>query len=347
MNKQKKIKIVQVGIGRMGNYWLKTIMESKEVELIGVVEINDQLIERRIKEYSIDRKDIFKSLPEAIETTKPDGILNVTPPNIHEEIDLISLQFGVPVLSEKPLSDNLESAKKIVDESNKTGVLCMVAQDYRYTKQIQTLKKILLEERLGKPEAVFVNFFKKLPLKDILEYCRKMSHLLITDMSIHHFDAMRLLFKSELNSVWARGFNPSWSWLEKNSYVIAVLELENGIKISYNASFSSLGKETSWIGDWRIECEKGVIVMSKHSSQTGYLPGLEGETIELFTIDKKQIKVEMENLEFEKQAYLLHEFYRALTEGIKPATICQDNIKTMNIVINTIKSIETGLEVRC
>ena len=42
------------------------------------------------------------------------------------------------------------------------------------------------------------------------------------------------------------------------------------------------------------------------------------------------------------QAYLLHEFYTAVTEGIAPATTCQDNIKSLAIVCNLVESFQTG-----
>ena len=46
------------------------------------------------------------------------------------------------------------------------------------------------------------------------------------------------------------------------------------------------------------------------------------------------------------QAYLLNEFYEAVTQGKPPATTCQDNIKSLGIVFNVVKSFETGQVVR-
>ena len=82
----KKIRVVQVGMGRMGNEWLKEVMASQEVEFAGFVEIDDQIIEKRAKEHGLDRKKIFKSLPEALRKVEADGLINVTPLKVHEEI---------------------------------------------------------------------------------------------------------------------------------------------------------------------------------------------------------------------------------------------------------------------
>ena len=49
--------------------------------------------------------------------------------------------------------------------------------------------------------------------------------------------------------------------------------------------------------------------------------------------------------EFAAQARLLHEFYEAVIQGKPVATTCQDNIKSLDIVFDVIKSCETGLPV--
>ena len=164
--KNKIIRVIQVGLGRMGYYWLKTVMASQEVKFVGFVEINDLIIEKRVKEYRLDRKIIFKSLPEALKRVKPDGVIDITPPSVHKKIALTSLEAGVPVLSEKPLSDTIESARRIVRKSNETGILHIVAQGYRYSEGMQTLKKVLAEKKLGRPEIGIPEKSVKKPFKD-------------------------------------------------------------------------------------------------------------------------------------------------------------------------------------
>jgi hypothetical protein len=46
------------------------------------------------------------------------------------------------------------------------------------------------------------------------------------------------------------------------------------------------------------------------------------------------------------QAYLLQEFYEAVTQGKPAVTTCQDNIKSLGIVFDVVQSFETGTVVR-
>jgi len=327
----EKTKVIQVGIGGMGNAWLKAVLDSKEVEFAGFVEINERIAKEQAQKYGLNKKIIFKSLPEALKRVKTDGVIDVTPPQFHEEISLTSLEAGVPVLSEKPLSSTLESAKRIVEKSTETGVLHMVAQNYRYNVPAQTLKKALNGQKLGKPGAVTLEFFKGPHFGGFRE---KMPYPLIIDMSIHHYDAMRFLFESDPLTIYGKSWNPCWSWFAGDASAVVIIEFPHGLFVSYNASWCSTGKETTWTGDWRIECEKGVVVLEDDEI---WLSPTQGEVEKMKDLKPPYIT----------QAYLLHEFHLALTKGITPATTCQDNLKSLAMVFDTIKSFETGAVVKC
>ena len=327
----QKTQVIQVGIGGMGKTWLKTVLASQEVEFAGFVETNDVIAEKLAQEYGFDKNKIFKSLQEALKHVEADGVIDVTPPRFHEEISLTSLEAGIPVLSEKPLSHTLESAKRIVKKSTETGILHMVAQNYRYNMPTQTLKKILQEGKLGKPGSVTLEFFKGPHFGGFRE---QMPYPLIIDMAIHHFDAMRFLFESDPLTIYGKSWNPSWSWFDGDASATVLIELKNALPVSYVASWCSTGKETTGTGDWRIECEKGVIA-------------LENDEVWLFPTNREGEKVENVKPQYTAQAYLLHEFLLALTKGITPATTCQDNLKSLRMVFDTIKSFETGVVVEC
>jgi hypothetical protein len=45
------------------------------------------------------------------------------------------------------------------------------------------------------------------------------------------------------------------------------------------------------------------------------------------------------------QVYLLREFYEAVVNGSAPATTCQDNIKSLAMVFDAVRSFESGAAV--
>src|SRR5215213_9784988 len=131
------MKVIQVGLGGMGNAWLRAVQNSSEVEYAGFVEINEAIGRAQAEAYHFDSSLIFPSLEAALGAISADGVINVTPPQFHMPVSLTALEAGIPVLSEKPLADTMESAQAIVRKANETGVLHMVAQNRRYTVPAQ------------------------------------------------------------------------------------------------------------------------------------------------------------------------------------------------------------------
>ncbi|MEZ4618272.1 MAG: Gfo/Idh/MocA family oxidoreductase [Caldilineaceae bacterium] len=90
------MKVVQVGIGGMGNAWLRAVQASSEVEYAGFVEVNDQIAAEQVTKYSLDGTHVYKSLGAALDAVQPDGIINVTPPQFHKAVSIEALERGVP-----------------------------------------------------------------------------------------------------------------------------------------------------------------------------------------------------------------------------------------------------------
>jgi predicted dehydrogenase len=317
-------------MGGMGNAWLRAVLAAPEVDYAGFVEVNDAIAAEQVQKYELGNLPVFKSLAEALQSVQVDGVINVTPPQFHRAVSITALEAGVPVLSEKPLADTRQAALDIVAAANRTGVLHMVTQNYRYKPPIQTLKWALQEGGMGEIGAVHVAFFKGPHFGGFRE---AMAYPLIIDMSIHHFDLMRFFLGSDPVRVFGRSWNPPWSWFRGDASASVILDFANGVPVSYDGSWCSQGRETTWNAEWRFECAGGVVAMVEdrvYTQPTGQEPAL----LETLVMERTD------------QAYLLHEFYEAVTRGKPPVTTCQDNIKSLGIVFDVVESFETGQPVQ-
>ena len=336
------MKVIQIGMGGMGDTWLKTVRRSSEVEHAGFVEINDAIAAQQAATYDLDRETIFKSLPEALDQLNADGVIDVTPPQFHKQNSLLTLDAGLPMLSEKPLSDNLADARAIVDKANETGVLHLVAQNYRYRGFTQTLKSVLESGELGRVASLHAEFFNGPRFGGFRE---EMAHPLLVDMSIHHFDLMRFFLNSNAAQVRAKSWNPPWSWFDGDASAEASIQFVNGVIATYCASWVSRGRGTSWNAHWRFECEKGVL-LTEHDviavqralsgAERGAEPREQYSEIEI---------VPQLDMQRESQDYLLREFYEAVTMGKPIATSAQDNIGTIELVFGIVAACDSGTAV--
>ena len=89
----------------------------------------------------------------------------------------------------------------------------------------------------------------------------EMEHVLLLDMSIHHFDFLRHALGSDpVVEVYCDEFNPAWSWYRHGAATTLVLRFASGARATYTASWCSPGAETSWNAHWRFSGPAGTVV---------------------------------------------------------------------------------------
>ena len=333
------MKVIQVGIGGMGNTWLGALQRSPSIEAAGYVEIDDDIARAQAAAYNLDGALIFPSLAAALEAVETDAVINVTPPEIHREICVSALEAGIPVLTEKPLAGNLEDARAIVAAADATGMLCGVAQNYRYRPLTQTIKAILASGELGAVGSLRAEFFRGPHFGGFRE---EMPHPLLIDMSIHHFDLMRLFLDSDALSISARSWNPPWSWFKGDASAAAQIEFANGVQASYTGSWCSQALETSWNADWRFDCARGALLVEDDRVYVQQLLSANEGARGAASLHDEMREIPLVRMERESQDYLLQEFYEAVTQGKPVSTRAQDNIHTMEFVFGVVEACDSG-----
>jgi predicted dehydrogenase len=331
------MKFIQVGIGNRGDIWLDSIAKSPVCELVACVEVNEQFIDQQSAKYNIPHNKIFPTLEAALEHVEADAVLDVTPPGLHLEIATLALNAGMPVLAEKPLADNIDSAEAIVRKVEQSGLPYLVTQNYRYKPAIQTLKQAL--EEMGEIASVQISFHKAVRFGG---YREEMPYPLIIDMSIHHFDLMRYLLNSNPVMISGQSWNPSWSWFKGDAATALTLRFANNALVTYHASWTATGLETSWDGDWRFNCEKGVVELKQDKVTIQHFLGVDNR---LHRYDEPQV-VPAVQMALAPEPYLLQAFYEHVTNKTQPETSAQDNIHSIRMVFNTIRAFESGVSIK-
>ena len=111
----KKINISIVGTGLMGLQHIKAITKSKKANLHSIVDISKNATSLS-KKYKVP---LYSSVSELLRSKNLDAVIVATPNQLHEKHTVSFLKNKIPVLLEKPISDNIISAKKIIDSAKK------------------------------------------------------------------------------------------------------------------------------------------------------------------------------------------------------------------------------------
>ena len=341
---QDKLKIVLVGCGGMSGAWLNVATQMDQVELVGLVDIREEVANKRAEEYSLSEVIIGTDLKSVLHRTKPDVVFDCTVPESHTHITTTALRNGCHVLGEKPMADNMKNAEVSIKAATETGKLYAVIQNRRYNPQIRRLKNFLESGAIGNITTVNCDFYIGAHFGGFRDH---MEHVLLVDMAIHTLDAARFISGSDPVSVYCKEWNPKGSWYDHDASAIAVYEMTNDIVYTYRGSWCSEGLHTSWESDWRIIGTKGSVKWDGGDDMTADIVTEVGgfhskcENVELPPFDGKG--------RVGGHQGLIHEFIECVQTGGTPETIYTDNIKSLAMVFGAIESSKSGqcLKIEC
>ena len=319
----KKIRIITIGFGRWGQMWFQNLKKDSNYEIVGIVCRHPYKIENiNIKESNIPKSLFFTSLEEALKKTNADAALLVVPPEIHFSIAMQCMEAGLHILSEKPLAVNMKEAIILSQTARQYNRHFMISQDYRWQPPIKTLRSIISSGTIGKIGYINYHHFQALRRGGWRE---QIKHVLLEDMSIHHFDILRYITDKDCLNVYADSYNPIWSWYTGGASVSAILTFKEEFRVCYFSTWVTTGRANSWPGELRIEGENGSLSLTADNKVILFKDGFEQE-------------MPLDAMEYCGRDYALNLFKKYVIEGILPETNIDDNIKSFAIVQAALES---------
>jgi predicted dehydrogenase len=321
-----------VGAGGMGRGWAKNLDSCADASLAGWIDVREDAAAAAASELGLSVEYTGTDLGAALNSLQPDFVVDVTPPEVHHDVTLAALGHGIPVLGEKPMAASMEQAKAMVRAAEQSGKLYMVSQSRRYNSFARGYRELI--GQVGSLGILNVDFYIGAHFGGFRD---EMPSPLILDMAIHTFDMARYLTGKDPVSVYAKEFNPSWSWYKGNACSQCLFEMEDGLQYNYRGSWCAEGCHTSWEGDWRAVGDRGTARWDGHEQLFGEVVTKSGgfhsecERIEGAPVP---VKGGIEGS--------LEEFLNALKTGVTPQGECHDNIKSFAMVMAAYESAIRG-----
>lgn len=329
-------KAVLAGCGGITKGWLKALSEFDDVEIVGLVDIDPNAIERRRQEFSLRPKATGDDVSTVIRSSGADTVFDCTVPEAHHSIVMAALAEGCDVLGEKPMADSIEHAAEMVAAARSAGKTFAVIQNRRYNPQIIRYRDSVQSTELGPLTTLNADFYIGAHFGGFRD---QMQHVLLLDMAIHSFDEARFISGTDPVSVYCHEWNPSGSWYKHGASAVAVFEMTGGVVFTYRGSWCAEGMNTSWECSWRAIGERGTVLWDGHdtvegevtSSQDGFI-----RPVQPFQPPAPR------DLEHAGHAGVIREFLDGLNHGRTPQTVCTDNIKSVAMVYAAVASAESG-----
>lgn len=155
----KKINCVILGFGdRSSRYAEYAKQKPNELEIVGIIDINE-LKRRQGKElYSLTDEQIYESLEDFLKAdVSCDVVINGTMDEMHYETTMPLLEKGYNILLEKPVTANPEELMKIREKAKEKGCKVVVCHVLRYTPFYSKIKSIIDSGKVGKVISMQLN----------------------------------------------------------------------------------------------------------------------------------------------------------------------------------------------
>ena len=141
----RKINISIVGTGLMGLQHIKAISKSYKANLHSIVDISSNAVSLS-KKYKVP---LYSNVVELLKSKNLDAVIVATPNQLHKKHTVSFLKNKIPVLLEKPISDNIMSAKKIIDSAKKNKTPLLIGYHRRHNSIVSKVKDIINSGKLG------------------------------------------------------------------------------------------------------------------------------------------------------------------------------------------------------
>jgi virulence factor len=218
-NQPRPIRVGVIGVGNMGQHHVRVLSSMKDVELIGVADID---IERGLETASKYKVRFFDDYSELIPHV--DAVCIAVPTRMHYAVGISCLLAGVHVLIEKPIAASISEAESLVNAAAESQCILQVGHIERFNPVFQELSKVLKTEKVLALEAHRMSPYSN----------RANDVSVVLDLMIHDIDLLLDLAASPVVKLTANGTrNPDSTYLD---YVTANLGFANGVVATLTAS---------------------------------------------------------------------------------------------------------------
>jgi predicted dehydrogenase len=216
------IKIGIIGIGRLGAQHLEKLLNSDYFKVVGCFDADSAKLQRIEEDYTIN---CFNDVDELI--SKCDAVDILTPADSHFYYAEKAIRHGKHVFIDKPISNNFEEAKKMVELIREAGIKFQVGHIERFNPAYLALQHLEINPMFIEAHRLS-NFDAK-----------RTADSVIFDVMIHDIDIVLSVVKANIKSINASGVSVLSDQIDIAN---ARIEFDNGCVANLTASRTSVQK---------------------------------------------------------------------------------------------------------
>jgi predicted dehydrogenase len=234
-------RVIVAGAGVRGRDWMSELRAAPAFELAACVDPCEEALRKSATMHKLPPAQCFPKLEEALSAVPSDAVIVATSADCHTEACRTALMKGRAVLVEKPFTTNLLEAVGLVHLAEAKALPLLVAQNYRYMRAFRTARRLIQEGALGRVGLVTCQYYK-VPHEMVASLAR-LQQSVLWGMGVHHLDALRYILNQKVTGISADSFTLPWGELPEGASMRLMLQMEDGARALYSATYESSGHE--------------------------------------------------------------------------------------------------------
>lgn len=212
------VRVGVIGVGNMGQHHTRVLSLLKDVELIGVSDLDRERGIDTASKYQVQFFHDYRAMLPHV-----DAVCVAVPTRLHHEVGMTCLNVGIHVLIEKPIAASISEAESLVNTAAQQQCILQVGHIERFNPAFQELSKVLKTE-----EVLALEAHRMSPYSD-----RANDVSVVLDLMIHDIDLLQEIAASPVVRLTASGSQSGQKFLD---YVTATLGFANGIVATLTSS---------------------------------------------------------------------------------------------------------------
>jgi len=218
----EKVKVGIIGVGYLGTQHARILSYLEEADLRGVADIDFNKSLRIGNRHGVKYYENFEDMLDEIDA----GIV-ATPTSEHFAITEKLLKEGKSVLVEKPITETVEQAEKLIESAKKNKLILQVGHLERFNPAVEAIEDLLSEPKFIEVQRLGSFSARSLDIDVVL------------DLMVHDLDIIMALIKNEVKLIRSSGIHVL---SDKIDIANARLEFESGCVATFIASRVHQGK---------------------------------------------------------------------------------------------------------
>ncbi|MCC7373625.1 MAG: Gfo/Idh/MocA family oxidoreductase [Verrucomicrobiales bacterium] len=231
----KPLRFAIAGAGFWSRFQLAGWREIEGAQCVAVYNRTRSKAEALAREFGVPA--VYENFEALLDRETLDFVDVVTNVETHAALVMEAARRRLPVICQKPLAPDLDTARAMVDACGQSGTPLLVHENWRWQAPIRAMKRVLDSGRLGRVVRARIDYAHSFPVFENQPFLREVEQFILADMGTHLLDVARFLW-GEARELYCqtRRMHPD---IRGEDVATVVMRMAREVTVTVNMSYAS------------------------------------------------------------------------------------------------------------